>query len=75
MLLFARAPGGNFLYINPANEAVYYWDHEDDSADLMLASSFSEFLAALERFDLNHIKLKPGQVLKAGITPGFTPEF
>src|SRR5882762_7869503 len=28
MLQFAESAGGNLIYLDPANGAVYFWDHE-----------------------------------------------
>src|SRR5438270_14100132 len=32
VLPIARATAGNFVYLDPKDGAVYFWDHEDDSA-------------------------------------------
>jgi len=71
----ARASGGNFVYLDPANGAVYFWDHEIDDADTRLTDSFDEFLAKLQPVDANRVKLKPGQVKKVLGNPNFKPEF
>jgi hypothetical protein len=75
MLPFARASGGNFVYLDPKSGTIHFWDHEDDSADAKLAESFDEFLATLEKFNLDQVKLKPGQVVKVRVNPNFKPKF
>ncbi len=75
MLPIAWATGGNFVYLNPASGAVYFWDHENDSTDMKLADSFEGFIAALKRFESEQIKLKPGQVKKVWVNPNFKPKF
>ena len=74
-LPIARATAGNFVYLDPASGIVYFWDHENDTGDLKLADSFETFLALLKRFDVDQIKLKPGQVTKVWVNPRFTPKF
>lgn len=71
MLPIADDASGNIFYINPTSEAVYFWDHEIDSDGIKIASSFSEFLNKLQKFDANKIKLKPGQVKSVWIDPDF----
>src|SRR6266478_4429094 len=65
----AYASCGNLVYISPQSGAVYFWNHEDNSADVKLADSFDAFLAALERFNADQIKLEPGQVKKVWVSP------
>ena len=75
MLPFARAAGGNLIYLDAVRGTVHFWDHEGDSYDVKVANSFEEFLVLLEQFDLDHIKLKPGQVKKVRVNPDFKPKF
>ncbi len=70
----AEAPSGNFVYFKKGSPKVYFWDHEID-CDKELASSFSEFLNALNPFDMDSVQLKPGQVKSVWVDPDFKPEF
>jgi hypothetical protein len=68
----AWAEGGNYVLLNlGAGGAIFFWDHERPENIVRLASSFRSFLESLEPFDINSIKLKPGQVQKAWIDPNF----
>ena len=68
----AWAEGGNYVFVNlVAGGSVFFWDHEQPENIIRLASSFRAFLEMLEPFDVNSIKLKPGQVKKAWIDPDF----
>jgi len=71
MLPIACDDGGNYVYLDPANGNIYYWDHEIQNNDYKLANNFAEFLSLLESFDLDQIKLKPGQVKSVWIDPSF----
>ena len=51
MLPFARSATGNLVYLNTINGAIYFWDHQAYSADVKLADSFDQFLAALEEVE------------------------
>jgi hypothetical protein len=51
MLPFARSTGGNLVYLNTINGAIYLWDHEAYSADVKLADTFDHFLAVLEEVE------------------------
>jgi len=75
MLPFAEDDVGNFMYLNPANGAIHFWDHEVDDAEPKVADSFEEFLTMLEKFDIDQIKLKPGQVKRVWVDPNFKPEY
>lgn len=75
MLPFAEATGGNLIYMDAADGTIYFWDHEVDSGDVRIADSFDKFLRMLEKFDINQIKLKPGQVKRIWGDPNFRPEF
>ena len=75
MLPIAYDDCGNFVYLNPLNWSVYFWDHEIQEADYRLAGSFGEFLSLLKPFGLDQIKLKPGQVKSVWVDPDFKPEF
>lgn len=75
MLPFAKSAGGNFLYLDPLRGSVYFWNHELEDEDIKVANSFSEFLGMLEDFDVDQIKLIPGQVKKVWIDPNFKPRF
>jgi hypothetical protein len=52
MLPFARSAAGNLIYLNTVNGAVYLWDREAYSADVKLADSFDQFIAALEEVEI-----------------------
>jgi hypothetical protein len=73
-LPFARASGGNFVYLNPADDSVYFWDHEQADGDIRLADSFHRFLDTLQPRTPTP-KLKPGQVKRIWSDPNFKPEF
>ena len=51
-LPFARSATGNLVYLNTINGAVYLWDREAYSADVKLADSFDQFIAALEEVEI-----------------------
>jgi hypothetical protein len=74
-LAVARASGGNFVYLEPTNYSVYFWDHEVENADTKLANSFDEFLEQIQASDVGQVKLKPGQVKRVWGNPDFKPEF
>ena len=68
----AWAEGGNYIVINEVDAgAVFFWDHEGIDGMVRLTDNFRLFLDILEPFDVNSIKLKPGQVKKAWIDPDF----
>jgi hypothetical protein len=73
-LPIARASGGNFVYLNPADESVYFWDHEQADGDIRLADSLDRFLDSLQPKVLTP-KLKPGQVKRIWSDPTFKPKF
>lgn len=75
MIPLAESAGGNLVYLDPATGAVYFWNHEVDSGDAKVADSFPQFIAMLEKFDLEPIKLEPGQVKNIWVNPNFKPEF
>lgn len=67
----AWAEGGNYVFIDAASGAVYFWDHEQPTPPVQMASDFAAFVEMLEPFDPSSIKLKPGQVKSAWIDPDF----
>lgn len=68
----AWAEGGNFILMNQAAQGeILFWDHELPEEMLKIADSFDHFLDSLKPFDINSVKLKPGQVQKAWIDPNF----
>lgn len=71
----AEAPSGNFIYMKQNDFSVWYWDHELEAGDFKLSPSFDEFLCELQRFDIESIQLRPGQVKSVWVDPDFTPEF
>jgi SMI1 / KNR4 family (SUKH-1) len=73
-LPIARASGGNFVYLNPADESVYFWDHEQADGDIQLAVSFDRFLDSLQP-KVQTPKLERGQVKRIWSDPNFKPEF
>jgi hypothetical protein len=75
VLPVARASGGNFVYLEPTNGHIHFWDHEIENDDVKIADSFEEFLAILTPVDSSHVKLKPGQVKRIWGDPNFKPEF
>jgi len=75
VLPLARASGGNFVYLDPKNGGIFFWDHEQNSSPIRIAQSLGEFLLKLRPFDSSQVKLKPGQVKRTWVDPNFTPEF
>ena len=75
MLPFAEAAGGNLIYLDPEDWTVHFWDHEVDSGDAKVADSFDQFLSILNKFDIDAIKLKPGQLKRIRVNPEFKPKF
>jgi hypothetical protein len=67
----AWAEGGNYVFVDAASGAVYFWDHEQPEAPVQMASDFAAFAEMLEPFDPGSIKLRPGQVKSAWIDPDF----
>jgi hypothetical protein len=67
----AWAEGGNYVLINQAGGAVFFWDHERPDMLIRLGDSFLAFLELLKPFDVSSIKLKPDQVKRAWIDPDF----
>ena len=63
--------GGNYVFVDGATGAVYFWDHEQPTPPVQMASDFAAFMEMLEPFDPGSIKLKPGQVKTAWIDPDF----
>lgn len=74
-ILVAECPSGDFIYLDSRRFEVFFWDHEVDSGDKRIASSFGEFLSKLEPFDIDSINLKPGQVISGWVDPNFKPKF
>lgn len=69
---FASDDCGNYVFIDAAVGAVYFWDHELPTPPVQLAPDFAAFIQeVLEPFDPGSIKLKPGQVISAWIDPDF----
>ena len=75
MLPFAEAAGGDYIYLNPGDGTIHFWDHEVDEVCPKVANSFDDFLTMLEKFDIDQIKLKPGQVKSVWVDPNFKPEY
>lgn len=67
----AWAEGGNYVFVDTASGAVYFWDHEQPTPPVRMASDFTSFMEMLEPFDPSSIQLKPGQVKSAWIDPDF----
>ena len=74
-LPIAEAPSGNFIYLRKSDFSVWFWDHEIESGDKELASSFDRFMQKLVPFDIDSIQLQPGQVKSVWVDPDFKPEF
>jgi hypothetical protein len=67
----AWAEGGNYVVVDLAKEGrVFFWDHETAGLP-QLSSDFDSFLSLLEPFNIDDIKLKPGQLKSAWIDPDF----
>ena len=75
MIPLAEDESGNFFYMAPANGHVFFWDHELEGSDALLATDLDTFLARLRPFDPADVKLAPGQVKSVWIHPDFKPEF
>lgn len=67
----AWAEGGNYVFVDAASGAVYFWDHEQPTPPVQIASDFAAFVEMLEPFDPGSIKLRPGQVKRVWIDPDF----
>jgi len=59
---------------------IFFWDHELEADEgqeatfsnlFLISNSFTGFLSDLEKFDINQVQLKPGQVKSAWIDPEF----
>lgn len=74
-LPIAEAPSGNFIYFQKGDFSVWFWDHEIESGDKELATSFDGFMQKLVRFNIDSIQLQPGQVKSVWVDPDFKPEF
>lgn len=61
--------GGNYILINGSkNDAIQFWDHE--TGDIHnLASDFESFVSRLTPFDVESVKLIPGQVKRVWVNP------
>lgn len=66
---------GNYFYLSPSSGQVFFWDHEIEGGDQLLANDLAGFLKLLRPFDDSSVKLAPGQVLRVWTRPGFKPEF
>lgn len=62
---------GNFVVLDAKIAAVYFWDHEIGTPLFEIATDFADFIERLEPFDTSSINLKPGQVKRVWIEPGF----
>jgi SMI1 / KNR4 family (SUKH-1) len=68
----AWSAGGNYAFIDEDRDgSVFFWDHEEPEKITELAVSFGAFLELLEPFDISKIELKPGQVKRVWVRPGF----
>ncbi|QDT46829.1 SMI1 / KNR4 family protein [Symmachiella dynata] len=71
---FAWAEGGNDMVIDMGKDgAVLFWDHETAEVT-KIANDFNEFLSLLLRFNIDDVKLDPGQVTNSWIDPDFLKE-
>lgn len=70
-LPLAWASCGNYVCLDLERGGVFFWDHEEPSGNLKAAESFRQFIDMLAPFDVQSVKLKPGQVIKAWIDPDF----
>ena len=66
---------GNYFYLSLSSGQVFFWDHEIEGGDQLLANDLPGFLNLLRPFDDSSVKLTPGQVLRVWTRPGFKPEF
>jgi|HubBroStandDraft_5_1064220.scaffolds.fasta_scaffold208627_2 hypothetical protein len=69
----AWASCGNYVLLDEGEGGkVYFWDHEFEDENITeLADNFDAFLSMVEPFDLDSIKLEPGQVKSVWIDPEF----
>lgn len=75
VIILAEDDCGNYFYIEPRTGSVYFWDHEIEGADELVASGAMQFAESLIPFDASTVKLAPGQVKRVWIDPSFKPEF
>ncbi len=66
---------GNYVWLDHKTGAVFFWDHELEQDGEKIADSFEAFLASLEPFDPQSVRLEPGQVKSVWVDPSFKPEF
>jgi hypothetical protein len=72
----AWAECGNYVVIDEDRSgAVFFWDHEIQGEPIELAPNFGFFLGLLEPHDITTIPLKPGQVKRVWVDPGFAERF
>lgn len=63
---------GNYIFIDERkNGCVYFWDHELPDQITKVADNFEAFLSILAPFDVDAVRLKPGQVESVWIDPEF----
>ncbi len=74
LIPIADDEAGNFVCIGSDDHKLYFWDHEIDR-NKVIADNFGEFLEKLESFDIDSVKLQPGQVKRIWVNPDFKPEF
>jgi hypothetical protein len=66
---------GNYFYVKIGSGSVFFWDHEVDGGDIVVAPTLAEFLSSLLPFNHSTMKLAPGHVKYAWIDPAFKPQF
>ena len=73
----AEASCGNYVLLDEGKGGqVYFWDHELPNDNIIkLADNFDEFLSMLEPFDINSIKLMPGQVKEVRVNTELLKRF
>jgi hypothetical protein len=62
---------GNFVYVDPRTGEIFFWDHEIEGQDTVLAASLDAFLDFLTPYGASEIPPEPKQVISAWIDPDF----
>ena len=74
MIPIAECPSGDYVYISAEDNGIYYWDHENEGADLIIAHNFESFLEKIIPDLKDYSSLKP-DVEAVWVDPDFKPVF
>lgn len=71
LLPIAYAEGGNLICLNLLEGSVFYWDHELEATNpsIHLSPAFAAFWDSLNKFSVEDIVLRPGQVKSVWVDP------